>query len=310
MPISPAWVALCLVEHLGAKKLRALVTHFGRDLNAILAADERELRRVPGIGVKIAAGITSIDVRAAAESLARWEAAGVALITLVDPAYPARLRRIDDAPPILFVRGDLNAGLRPGARPAAIVGTRQPAPDALLTAKRIAYGLGQRGWDIVSGMALGIDAGGHMGALAANAGTVAVLGSGVLTPYPPENRPLADAIRERGALIGEVSPEANPSRTHLVARNRLISGLSDAVIVVQTEADGGAMHAARRAFQQGRRVFTLDMDVTGNRLLAQEGAVMLPDADALIDAVNALEMVEDAFAEDWQEFVQLPLLGT
>ena len=307
MPIPPAWVALCLIEHLGAKKLRALWTHFNGDLDAILGADERALDRVPGIGVKLAAAIKHVDVEAVAASMARWEQAGVKLITLGDSAYPPLLKRIPDPPPLLFVRGDLPVTM---LRCAAIVGTRTPTPDALLTAKRIGYELAKRGWIIVSGLALGIDTGGHMGALAANAGTVAVLGSGVLTPYPPENRPLADAIRERGALIGEVSPEANPSRTHLVARNRLISGLSDAVIVVQTEADGGAMHAARRAFQQGRRVFTLDMDVTGNRQLAQEGAVMLPDADALIDAVNALEMVEDAFAEDWQEFVQLPLLGT
>lgn len=284
MPIPPAWVALCLIEHLGAKKLRALWTHFNGDLDAILRADERALDRVPGIGVKLAAAIKRIDVDAVAESMARWEQAGIQLIALGDSAYPPLLKRISDPPPLLFVRGTLPI---PMIRCAAIVGTRTPTPDALLTAKRIGYELAKRGWIIVSGLALGIDTGGHMGALAANGQTVAVLGCGVLNLYPPENRPLAESVT---ALISEVHPEAHPTPPALVARNRIISGLSAAVIVVQTKHDGGAMHAARRAFEQGRRVFTLASDASGNQALAEQGATVLPDADALVAAVESVDV--------------------
>lgn len=282
MTLPPAFVALCLVEHVGAKKLRALWTHFNGDLDAILKADVRALDRVPGIGVKLANAITRIDVNAVAESMARWEAAGVSLINAKHALYPAPLQCIADAPPLLFLRGDLPAG-----RTVAIVGTRTPSADALLTSKRIAYELGKRGWVIVSGMALGIDTGAHSGALAAQGKTVAVLGSGVLNPYPPQNRPLAQSVT---GMISEVPPEAHPSPAQLVARNRLISGMSAALIVVETAVDGGAMHAARRAFEQGRPVFALDLAATGNQALAAEGARLCADADGLIAAVDGLEV--------------------
>jgi DNA processing protein len=128
-------------------------------------------------------------------------------------------------------------------------------------------------------MALGIDSAAHIGALACLGGvTTAVLGSGVLNVYPPGNRALAEAIRQRGALLSEVHPDAQPKPSTLVARNRIISGLCEAVIVVETESDGGAMHAARRAIDQGRRVYTLESDASGNRALIEAGAsVIKPD---------------------------------
>jgi len=131
-----------------------------------------------------------------------------------------------------------------------------------------------------------------------------VLGNGVLSIYPPENKTLAGAVT---GLISEVPPESHPSRTQLVARNRVISGMCEAVIVVQTDHDGGAMHAARRAFEQKRRVFTLDMDATGNQMLAGEGATLLPDADAMIEAVAGLEECEPV-SEETEPMTQLPLI--
>ncbi len=132
---------------------------------------------------------------------------------------------------------------------------------------------------MISGLALGIDGAAHLGALAYPPGiTSAVLGSGVLTVYPPQHRTLAQAIQGRGALLSETHPEAQPNAARLVARNRIISGLSEAIIVVQTEIDGGAMHAARRAFDQGRRVYTLASDASGNQALIDLGAVVItPD---------------------------------
>lgn len=267
-----AWVALSLAEHIGGKKLRALMAHFGGDPRAILNADAASLRQVPGIGPKIARIIENIDLAAVEAALPRWQAAGITLCALCDPSYPARLAAVDDAPPTLFIRGKLPA---PTLRAVAIVGTRQPSRKAVETAEQLSMGLAQRGVVIVSGLALGIDRAAHLGALAVGGRTLAVLGSGVLNIYPQANAPLAQAILARGAVISEVNPAAQPNATTLVARNRIISGLSDALIVVESSVEGGAMHAARRALEQGRKVYAVESDASGNRALIAAGAVPL-----------------------------------
>lgn len=274
MSPDPAWVALSLVEHVGAKKLRALAASFDGDLTAALAADARRLQRVPGIGPKIAAAIGAVDLAAVTAEIPRWQAAGITLLTLDDPAYPSALRGVEDAPATLFVSGTWHE------RPAvAVVGTRSPTRAALDAARQLGFELAQRGIQVISGLALGIDSGAHLGALAAPDGvTTAVLGSGVLNVYPPGNRALAQAVTLRGALLSEVHPEAQPRPATLVARNRIISGLCAALIVVETAVDGGAMHAARRAGEQGRRVYTLASAASGNQALIAGGAgVITPD---------------------------------
>jgi DNA processing protein len=272
--LDPAWVALSLVEHVGTKKLRALAAFFDGDLAAALTADASMLRRVPGIGPKIAASIRAVDLNAVAAEIPRWNAQGIALVTLNDPAYPAALRDLDDAPPTLFVAGMWREG-----RSVAVVGMREPPRVAAEAARQIGYELAQRGFQVISGLALGIDSAAHIGALAYPGGmTAAALGSGVLNLYPPGNRALAEAIKQRGCLLSEVHPDAQPKPSTLVARNRIISGLCEAVIVVETESDGGAMHAARRAVEQGRRLYTLESAASGNRALIEAGAgVMTPD---------------------------------
>ena len=274
MPLDPAWVALSLVEHVGAKKLRALADYFNGDLDAVLEADAPTLERVHGIGPKIAASIRAVDLPAVSEAIPRWREAGVSLLTLDDPTYPTALRALDDAPPTLFVCGTWHE-----LRAVAVVGTRSPTREAAESARQIGFELAQGGYQVISGMALGIDSAAHIGALAQPEGvTSAVLGSGVLNLYPPGNRALAQAILQRGALLSENHPTAQPKPSMLVARNRIISGLCEAIIVVQTEIDGGAMHAARRAVEQGRIVYTLDDDASGNRALIEAGArVIAPD---------------------------------
>lgn len=301
MPDS-AWVALSLTGRIGSKTLHALLRHFGDDTRAILAADAKTLRQVPGVGPKIARSIQDIHLEQVENGIERWRKAGVAILTVNDSAYPARLAALDDAPPTLFVRGDPHPpapspfpqglpsveGRGGEAAPAwtswpfdkavAIVGTRNPTKEAQGVARRLAGILAQRGYTIVSGLAMGIDAHAHHGALGA---TVAVLGCGVLDVYPEQNRRLAEKIIERGALVCEVHPEASPNAASLVARNRLITGLSEAVIVVETGVDGGAMHAARFASAQGRRVYAVDSEATGNRALIANGAIGVPmDWDA------------------------------
>lgn len=268
MTVDPAWVALSLVEHIGAKKLRALADHFDGDLDAALHADAKSLQRVSGIGPKIAASIMAIDLNLVRAALPRWHEAGISILTLDDAAYPAALRDVDDAPATLFASGRWQEG-----RAVAVVGTRSPDRASAEAARQIAYELAQRGYHVISGLALGIDSAAHIGALAQPGGvTSAVLGCGILNIYPPENRPLGQAVRQRGALLSEVHPAAKPKPSTLVARNRIISGLCEAVIVVQTERDGGAMHAAQRALEQRRQVYTLEHEASGNRALIEAGA--------------------------------------
>jgi len=285
LPAPPAaWVALSLVEHLGGRKLRALLTAFDDDVEAVLAADDHALQRVPGIGPKLSAAIRAVSVPSVARDIARWQSQGVLLLASGGPGYPARLEALgDDAPPVLFVRGAPEALEAP--RSAAIIGTRQPSANAREAAYRLGMDLAHAGWVVVSGLAAGIDAAAHSGALSGRGRALAVLGSGVMQIFPPEHGELAALIlRQGGALVSEVSPDARASTPRLVARNRLISGLSDAVLVAETSADGGAMYAARAAQAQGRRLYTLDLPVTGNQALVSEGAVLLA-LDAAADAL-------------------------
>jgi DNA processing protein len=293
----PAWVALSLTGRIGSKTLRSLLAHFG-DTNAILEADGKALRQVPGVGPKIARSIQAIQLEQVARDMERWQRAGVAIVTIPDTAYPNRLKGLDDAPPTLFLRREwelLNnpspqrpprqqAGeeeLRtdvswPFDKAVAIVGTRRPTKEGMGVARRLASILAQQGYTIVSGLAAGIDTNAHLGALACGGSTVAVLGCGVLNIYPEANIRLSDKILQCGALLCEVNPDATPNAASLVARNRLISGLSAAVIVVETSVDGGAMHAARFANMQGRQVYAVDNGASGNRALIENGATAVP----------------------------------
>lgn len=267
-PFDPARIALSLTGHIGKKKLAALLTEF-EDAAAILRADAAALQRVPGIGPKIAAAIQAVDLAAVERSLPRWRAQRVQIIPYGDPAYPRRLNPLDDAPVALFVRGDWQPH---PARTVGIVGTREPTAAAREQAESLGFRLAARGYTVVSGLAYGVDVGAHRAALAAGGRTLAVLGSGVLRIYPETHTELAGAIQQYGALISEVHPDAPPNRSSLVARNRLISALSDQLIIVETGVSGGAMHAARRAVSQGRRLYAIDNNASGNRTLIDDGS--------------------------------------
>lgn len=274
-----AWVALSLIRNVGGRTMRALVAEFNGDLRAALRAPPAELRRVPGVGEKIAHAIARVDLDATAQALARWQARGVQVVTLHDRAYPPHLRAQDDAPPTLFVLSDapFSAERVRQPRTLAIIGTRTPSPTARGHALRLSAELSEAGYTVVSGLAHGVDSHAHTGALASPGGrTLAVLGGGVLNIYPPENRDLAQAIRSRGALMCETRPDATVSAPALVARNRVITGLALAVIVIETSATGGAMHAARFARRQGRPLYVIDCHASGNRALIADGAYPIP----------------------------------
>lgn len=250
---SAAWVALCLVPGIGGKTLTHLLEAFGT-AEAVLSAPDKALRRIKGIGPALCKGIRRADPARTAADLEHWGQAGVQVLGWESPGYPALLRHAPDAPPLLFVRGALPT-VWPQA--LAVVGTRTPTESALAYARRAAARAVEAGQLVVSGLALGIDSAAHQAALDAGGQTVAVLGGGVLMPYPSESRPLAERILAAGgALLCEVNPTAPAYAPALIARNRIITGLSHAVLVVQSNHDGGAMHAARFAAAQGRSLYT------------------------------------------------------
>jgi DNA processing protein len=262
-----AWIALSLCGRIGLKTLRALAAQFG-STQAILEADIKTLCEVRGVGKVTATAIRNVNLVETEKLLAQWQKAGVTVLT--PDHYPAALRRVEDAPPILMMRGSLSA-----MPCAAIVGTREPSTQALAVTRRLSQRLVEQGYAIVSGMAVGIDTQAHQSALALGGITYAVLGSGVLNLYPPENHALAARIAWTGALLSELRPTAPPASPTLVARNRIITGLCEKVFVIETDDDGGAMHAARFARAQGRALYVLDCAASGNRTLLNDGARLL-----------------------------------
>jgi DNA processing protein len=262
------WVALSLIPNLGGRTMARLLEHFG-SLDAVLDASADDLQCVPGIGPKLAAAIRAVNVAATRQALTRWQAAGVRVLLRGASDYPPVLASLPDAPPVLFCQGTWQENDR---RAVALVGTRQPTVQGRHAAETLAAVCAERGWTVVSGLANGVDTTAHRAALEAGGRTLAVLGSGVCAVYPPGNRALAEQIVRRGALLSETHPAASPSAPTLVARNRLISGLSRAVIVVEAGADSGCLHAVRFARAQGRPVFAVISTARGNAHVLAEGA--------------------------------------
>lgn len=279
---SPALVALSLIPGLGGKTIARLLDHFG-SLDAVLCAGTDDLLAIERIGPKLAAAIRGIDLGRTGAQIAAWQGVGIAILQRGTVGYPASLAANEDAPPILFRRG--MDGVDEG-RCVAVVGTRQPTPDARQFAYSLSAALAERGWTVISGLAAGIDAAAHAGTIEGKGSTIAVLGCGVRVIYPPENARLTALILQHGSLLSEVNPDSPPNTPALVARNRLISGLSRAVIVVQAGATSGSMHAAHFARVQGRIVYAVQNGSEGNEALINSGARLIPahfeDWDALI----------------------------
>lgn len=280
-----AWLAAAVTGRFNASAFDAFYAHFEGDAGRMQAADEAELMRLRGIGPRTAAALRAIDydlfarrAQAWATQGVRWVLSGDVTPVFSDVAHP--LADYADRPAALFWRG-LTDVFHDGQKRVGIVGTRSPGLAARLFAEQIAYDAGRAGATIVSGLALGIDTLAHEGALTAGTRTIAVLGGGVLDVYPAENIPLAARLTACGALVCEVSPDVTVARHTLVARNRLIAALCDVLVVVETESNGGAMYAARRALasELGTRVFALDLPASGNQALLAEGALPLPAAE-------------------------------
>ena len=275
-----------LVPQLGGVALQGFVSTFGSVAAAIRASPDA-LQRVTGIGPGIAEAMVRFAwVRRLRQDQARVVEAGLTVVVWGDSEYPDRLHAIASAPPVLYVRGRWEPEDEPAV---AIVGSRRATAYGEEMARELARELGRRGLTIVSGLARGIDAAAHRGAIEAGARTVAVLGSGLDRIYPPEHQGLAADVAVSGALLSEFPLGTAPLRLHFPRRNRIISGLSLGVVVVEAGVESGALITAHHALEQGREVFAVPGRVHARY---SEGCHRLIKAGAKL-----VESWEDVFAE-------------
>lgn len=268
------WLALASAPSIGGATARALLARFG-SLEAIFAASASELTQVPRIRPATAEQLLSLPLERLEAGLGRLEAEAIELLTWDDVRFPSQLRALPDAPLVLFLRGSIEPG---DARAVAIVGTRAPSAAGAAAARHLAAGLAARGLTIVSGFALGIDAAAHQGALDAERGrTLAVLGSGLGRPHLRQNAELAEQIIRRGGLLSELHPDTRPRGPLLMARDRIVSGLSRAVIVVEAGERSGSLDTATKAERQRRLVYAVPGSPGTEQLLA-DGARRLDPA--------------------------------
>ena len=272
-----ALIALSLVSGVGATRLRALLAHFDAP-SAVFRASRSALEQVDGVGPQTAEAILTFDDRSAVErEVERAGAVGAELVSPWDARFPNRLREIYDPPGFLWMRGTLPEANTPRV---TVVGTRRCSDYGRAQAHHFAAELARRGFTVVSGLAYGIDAAAHKGALDAGGRTVAVLGSGVGRIYPPKHTDLAERIVESGALLSEYAVDAEPDAPNFPERNRILSGLSLGTLVVESYAEGGALITARLALEQNREVFAVPGNVTkdssrGTNRLIQRGHAKL-----------------------------------
>jgi DNA processing protein len=271
------WLALSATPGLGPTRIKRLLERFG-DVGRVFRASLTELEAA-GIPAASAQSIAlGSSMQLADEELEKVHAAGAMLLVPDDPAYPRQLLEIYDPPAVLRVRGDVEALSRPGI---AIVGTRHPTPYGLGMAERLACDLAARGLIILSGMARGVDSAAHRGAVNARAKTVAVFGAGIDIIYPRENQKLSEQILAHGGtLISEFPMGAAPAPQNFPIRNRIISGLSRGVLVVEAGEYSGTRITARCALEQCREVFAVPGNVTnklawGPNTLIKQGAKLV-----------------------------------
>ncbi len=284
-----AALRLSLVPGIGPRTWTSLIERFGEP-RAVLSAAPSELREVPGIGSKLMHAIVAAHEIDAAAQLELCRRSGVQIIVRDSPAYPAQLELIPDPPPVMFVQGTLQPK---DALAIAIVGSRHGTHYGVTQAERLAGSLARAGLTIISGLARGIDAAAHRGALAAGGRTLAVLGSGVLNIYPPEHDELAAQVRASGALISEAPPQASPHSGAFPHRNRIISGLSLGVLVVEASARSGALITARHAMEQGREVYAVPGRIDsrtsqGCHRLIRDGAKLVETVDDILEELGPL----------------------
>jgi DNA processing protein len=291
MNSTEACIALNMLPMMGPVRLRKLLEVFETPAR-ILAAKRGELRAIDGIGDEVAEQIMNwektVDLSAELERIRDF---GADVITAESPNYPRQLREIHAPPIVLYVWGELT---QRDQHAIAVIGSRRTSHYGAESAKKLSYQLAYSGLTVISGLARGIDTAAHQGALAAKGRTIAVIGSGLTKLYPPENAALADKIRDgNGAIVSEFSMEIEPDRQTFPIRNRIISGWSHGILVVEAGLNSGALITASQAIEQGRSVYAVPGHINaptahGSNRLIQQGAKLVMDASDILEDLQIL----------------------
>lgn len=285
MPGLESWIALTMVPDVGPVAFGRLLAVYGSP-DAIFGAPLKDLAAIEGIGEKKARNINGFsgwkDAERQVDNLNRMD---VSAVTLDSPEYPAMLRQIADAPAVLYVKGSLKGDDKFAI---ALVGPRKPTPYGSSVAEGLSTGLAESGFTVVSGMARGIDTIAHVSSIRTGGRTIAVLGSGIDMPYPPENRGLMKKIADSGCVVSEFPLGTKPLRENFPARNRVISGLSLGVVVVEATRDSGSLITAGCALEQNREVFAVpgninSLNSAGTNELIRKGAKLVQTPEDIIE---------------------------
>lgn len=279
---------LAMLPGLGPRTTATLLETFG-DARSVLSASPSALATVHGVGPKLIRTIQSADHHRDISSILEWcDGNDVEILTQADPSYPTGLLETPDPPIVLFVRGEIT---REDRLAVSIVGTRHATRYGLQQANRFAYALAKAGVVVVSGLARGIDAAAHQGALDAGGRTLAILGSGLANVYPPEHEELSNSIARQGAVISEYNPQAKPKSGMFPQRNRLIAGMSLGTLVIEAPERSGALITARMAAEQNHEVFALPGPITaraskGCNQLIRDGAKLVQSVDDILEELG------------------------
>ncbi len=276
-------IALNLIPGVGSLRVKKLIDHFGSPEN-VFNASEKDLISVCNIGKEIADRIRNFDFKILHKEVQLCKENNINIITIEDNNYPQLLMQLPDPPQVLYIWGKIPDD----EFNLAIVGSRRASFYGLSTAEKFAFQLASLGFCIISGLARGIDSCAHQGALKAGGKTIAVLGSGLLNIYPPENKELAAKISENGAVISEFPLYTLPYRENFPRRNRIISGLSRGVLVVEAARRSGALITADLALEQGREVFAIPGKVdsptsSGTNYLIKQGAKLVDTVEDILE---------------------------
>lgn len=291
------WVGFNMVKGIGAVRFKALLDAFGSAENAWNASSEA--LQEAGLSRKIVESFQRLRKGVSLDQVwDRIQSLGVSVLTWEDEAYPRRLKEIDQPPPVIYLRGSL---LPEDEWAVAIVGTRKVTAYGRQVAEEVATSLAHSGVTIVSGLARGVDSIAHQAAINVGGRTLAVLGNGIDLVYPPENRRLAAQIMEHGALVSDYALGTQPDGSNFPPRNRIISGLSLAVIVVEAGQTSGALITASFAAEQGRDVFAVPGNIhapqsQGTNRLIRDGAQPLLNPQDVLEALNLTMVTEQRVA--------------
>jgi DNA processing protein len=283
------WVALKWVEGVGNVSFKALLEAFGTP-RKVFEAPLSMIKAVPGIGDKTAPQIKAFkDWKKVEKELECADRTGVSIVTSQDPLYPSQLLSTYDYPAFLYVKGHL----KEDDVNVAVVGSRTASTYGKFTTERLCRELVLRGITVISGLARGIDSAAHRGALSGKGRTIAVLGCGLDVVYPPENEKLFNEISSQGALISEFPFGTPPNAPNFPARNRIISGISFGVVVVEASEKSGSLITARIALEQGREVFAVpgSIDSSGSRgtnKLIKQGAKLIENVEDILEEILPL----------------------